>query len=141
MEDIFFTDGEDNKYCLRISNYTNFNNEIINGYFTNVLTLKSDDSCKIPHLIENKDIELLEKIVEIINKKFAIKVRWRAENNNIYFFLDSFNEVKYNFEMNDIADNKRYKLGNYFKTEEEAKIISEKFKEFWNDIIKEKTNK
>ncbi|WDF24614.1 hypothetical protein PSC67_11390 [Fusobacterium nucleatum] len=36
----------------------------------------------------------------------------------------------------DSADNKRYKLGNYFKTEEEAEkvIDSKEWQEFWEKV-------
>lgn len=46
--------------------------------------------------------------------------RWRAKEDKQYWFMDDDGEVYDNRDNRDSIDSGRYKLGNYFKTEEEA---------------------
>ena len=50
----------------------------------------------------------------------AGKKRWRAERGCEYFFFSSILEINNDFDIYASLDNKRYNLGNYFKTEEDA---------------------
>lgn len=49
------------------------------------------------------------------------KTKWRADNGCNYYFIDTFGDVVLDEELRYPADNKRFKAGNYFKTEEDAK--------------------
>lgn len=59
-----------------------------------------------------KEIERLEKQKE--------NTRWRAKNEEDYYFIDEEGEIISIYENNDIIDEYNYKTRNYFKTEKEA---------------------
>ena len=86
---------------------------------------KYDDKIIVVSKEEFKDIE---NRVRMINEKYGIEKRWRAEKGDEYFY------VNYGLEVNIIVDdyyngdNILYKAGNYFKTEEEAELVAEKFR-------------
>lgn len=54
--------------------------------------------------------------------------RWRAKKNELYWFISSDGIVGSSPEENDPVDEIRYRIGNYFKTREEAKEAMEKMK-------------
>lgn len=60
--------------------------------------------------------------------------RWRAKNNEQYYTLDDDFEVCELEENNDNIDERRYKYGLYFQTEEQAEEASEKIKELLKQI-------
>ena len=45
--------------------------------------------------------------------------RWRAECNNLYYFINSYGEVLNSFDHREDMDNYRYKTGSYGRTKEE----------------------
>lgn len=47
--------------------------------------------------------------------------RWRADRGDNYYYVDGDGSVTAYGECGDETDNNLYKIGNYFKTEEEAK--------------------
>lgn len=90
----------------------------------------------IPFLIRNEIIEKLEDVVNAVNQKYGIPKRWRAEKEKEYFFVTGTNEITTDEEYYNEADNARYELGNYFKTEEEAQkvIDSKEWQDFWAKV-------
>lgn len=137
LKPTYFTDGEDNKYCLEISDYTNFNNKIINNFLTNVLVLDIHDSCKIPHLIKNEDLKYLKKIIELINKRFKINEENRAQLGERYFYINCDGNIISTEECRYYSDDEKYELGNYFK----EKHIAEKYLEKIIKVFNENKNK
>lgn len=137
LKPTFFADGEDNKYCLEVSDYTNFNNKLINGFLTNVLVLNIHDSCKIPHLIKNKELKYLEKIIELINKKFKTKEKDRVNFGERYFYIDCDGKIISTEECGYYSDDNKYELGNYFK----EKHIAEQYLGKIMKIFDENKNK
>lgn len=73
--------------------------------------------------IDNKIKELQEEIENLKNEKDTLK-RWRAEEDEIYYYAISF--IANDSENNTACDNFRYDTGNYFKTENEAREYREK---------------
>ena len=72
--------------------------------------------------------KIIEEKVKAINEKYGIKKRWRAKNGYCYYFINNLFSVK---KLNDYdydSDKYHYKIGNYFKTEEEAKEYAEHMK-------------
>lgn len=63
---------------------------------------------------------LTEEKVKAINQKYGIKKRWRAEKKEIHFCINENFETSWFREYHDQSSNKKYKNGNYFKTEVEA---------------------
>ena len=60
--------------------------------------------------------------------------RWRAKKNEQYYTLNDYFEVCESEENNDHIDERRYKYGLYFQTEQQAESASEKIKELLNII-------
>ena len=59
--------------------------------------------------------------IEIQDSAYQRKGRWRAEKGEKYYFTDEFGDVNKYCETFDYLDDKLFKTGNYFQTEEEAK--------------------
>ena len=83
----------------------------------------------LPFIVNNSDVESLLKAYEEINKEFGVEERWRANKNEKYFLVSALGTICDSTELNSDTDNKRYEAGNYFKTEKEAKILSNLYKE------------
>lgn len=54
--------------------------------------------------------------------------RWRAEGNDFYYFAGSDGKVYSSVDRGSDDSNILYEIGNYFRTEEEAKKVAKKFK-------------
>lgn len=69
------------------------------------------------------------------------KERWRAKNGGIYYSVDmsSSRSVYYSEECSDKIDDRQYKNGNYFQTEEQAQRAVYRLKaeldKFWEDEL------
>ena len=57
--------------------------------------------------------------------------RWRAEEGIQYYFIDRYFEVAHYFDLGTIDEDKKYHLGNYFKTEEAAERVSSQIREIF----------
>lgn len=85
------------------------------------------------------DKEKTKKIIEfvdLINEKYGIPKRWRAEKGGIYWFIDSdfTGKVRDLWDQRSTDENVRYNLGNYFKTKEEAEKVKIKLDKFWKRV-------
>ena len=67
-----------------------------------------------------------EHYPELINDYKPEKKRWRAENGNAYWTLHNEGSLEFIRECNDTIDDKTHKLGNYFKTKDEAELYRKK---------------
>lgn len=54
--------------------------------------------------------------------------RWRAKDEEYYYFVDAAFNVRSEREIDSTIDGFRYEIGNYFRTEEEAQAMADKFK-------------
>ena len=97
---------------------------------------KETDEDNAIFFVDKKKLEkILEKVNEI-NEKYGIPKRWRAEELEEYYIIKSDGEIiEVDEEFLDF-DDKHYKLGNYFKTKEEAQkvIDSKEWQEFWAKV-------
>ncbi len=91
-------------------------------------------------LVDCLQKSIIEDFVNYINKKYSKNNRWRAEKSGYYYYIDSYGGISKEQEAYDWRGNSRYILGNYFKTEKEARevIDSKQWKNFWNTIKQEK---
>jgi hypothetical protein len=48
------------------------------------------------------------------------EVRWRAEMGCVYWFVDDDGETETDYDTRHVSDELRYRIGNYFRTREEA---------------------
>lgn len=77
--------------------------------------------------LENK-IEDLKKELEELKKSKKVNKRWRAEEDYYYYYIDSLLTVYKTKDAYYGCDDYRYKIYNYFKTQEEAEKVAEKIK-------------
>ena len=93
-----------------------------------------EDRCN--ELIQQTGV--LKNILSLCNeyKKDDEIIRWRAEENEEYFYIGSSGIVWSVGECFNDEDNDNYELGNYFQTEEQAQkvIDSKEWKEFWRKV-------
>ena len=78
-----------------------------------------------------RELEELDTQIKELKEQNEIKEdykRWRAQEDKDYWYIDSDCEIYKEFDRNDDYDNARYIIGNYYKTEEEAKKVVEKIK-------------
>lgn len=91
-----------------------------------------DDDVK---LCTNKEKEIIEEKVKAINEKYGIRKRWRANYEGLYCYIDDDGETGWAIDNRTISDNKKYELGNYFQTREQAEKARElqkkAYQEFW----------
>ena len=100
------------------------------GYYDNFFYIRGSkkDSDSEAFVVSKEQFKEIENKVKLINEKYGLEKRWRAEKGEMYFY------VNYGLEVNIIVDdyysgdNILYKAGNYFKTEEEAEKVAEKFR-------------
>lgn len=85
--------------------------------------------------VPKNDIGIFSNKIDKINEKYGIPKRWRATKNEKYFHIEaSFNNIiGYKEEFNCIDDS-RYRIGNYFKTQEEAEKVKEELDKFWAKV-------
>ena len=70
----------------------------------------------------------MKEKVRVINEKYGIKKRWRAERGGYFYYIDFLFEVEQTVETFVEGDDAIYKSGNYFKTKEEAQEYAEYMK-------------
>lgn len=63
------------------------------------------------------------------------KIRWRAERENSYYFINSMGQIDEDTERYWGEDTGRFEIGNYFQTKEEAQEYANKFKELLKDRL------
>lgn len=88
---------------------------------------------------EEEKQRLLDKLKEAgyhwnpDEKKLEPMPKWRAIEEDFYYYLNSFADVIKTSETNDMPDNVRYNLGNYFRTKEAAKKVADEIKEIFKN--------
>ena len=70
----------------------------------------------------------LRKELEELKKSEKVNRRWRAEQYESYYYVDSDLFVEEHMERDIEEDDERHKIHNYFKTREEAEKVAEKIK-------------
>ena len=97
------------------------------------LYINSENDC---FTIKNNLVKSLEKFLVDFNEKYGISKRWRAEEGENYYSIAGVDVIKIDSENLVELDNRRYELGNYFQTKEQAQkvIDSKKWKEFWEKV-------
>ena len=78
----------------------------------------------------------IQDFVNYINKKYGIPKRWRAQAENLFYYITSDGDIESDYEDFSDENTDIYNLGNYFQTKEEAeKIINSKeWQEFWAKV-------
>ena len=84
--------------------------------------------------VPREDIALFLDKINCINKKYGIPKRWRAEYKDKYFAVLNSGKISEIVDYEDVDDNIRYNLGNYFKTLEEAEKVKVELDKFWERV-------
>ena len=98
------------------------------------LEIKYKNNYDEPYFIKNEYVEDLKSIVNLVNEKYAIPKRWRGERSDKYFTIFGDNVISETTDNYFPEDKKRYELGNYFKTEEEAEKVKVELDKFWERV-------
>ncbi len=88
----------------------------------------------IPFIARNETTFIFKDIVDKINKEYGIHKRWRAEYKDKYFAILNNGKILEIIDYEDIDDNIRYNLGNYFKTLEEAEKVKKELGKFLEKV-------
>lgn len=83
-------------------------------------------------LIDDQEKTDLEKFIDYINKKY--RKRWRGKRSDKYFSIFGDSEISETTDNYFPEDQRRYELGNYFKTLEEAEKVKEELDKFWAKV-------
>lgn len=75
-----------------------------------------------------KEIEKLGTQIKELEEQEKKCKRWRSKRDEKYWFIGRGGTLCYSVEINDNLDKSSYEIGNYFRTEEEAKKMVEKIK-------------
>lgn len=102
------------------------------NYFNSTLNIRGDNANKdnTINLCTEDEKKEIEVKVKNINEKYGIMKRWRGKRNDVYFSIDSCFLCDDDEDFHTKYDNRKYEIGNYFKTEEEAKEYAEHMKKF-----------
>lgn len=97
----------------------------------NILYIKgwNDSKDNVPFIVKNQYVEIIEEKVRLINEKYGVSKRWRAEKGSWYFYIDHLGEIIETVDEYHHLDNQRFMIGNYFRTEEVAREKLEKIKQ------------
>ena len=58
-------------------------------------------------------------------------LRWRAEDGELYYYVNMYGNVEPFTERKEWSDDKSYNSGNYFRTKEEAEAAAVKWRELF----------
>jgi len=84
--------------------------------------------------VPREDIALFLDKINCINEKYGIPKRWRAEEGEVYYFLDGKCEIWNTNEIKKKIDDVFFEQGNYFKTKEEAEKVKIELGKFWERV-------
>lgn len=84
-------------------------------------------------IVSKKVAEKIKQIVYLINEKYGIPKRWRADIGEAYYYIDSCGIIVAKKENGTTTDDKRYEFGNYFKTKKE--LSDDKIRKIQSIII------
>ena len=121
LERNVFKDEELNVESLRSPDFLFLTNKL----FLRVDVKSQDNNISI---CNQEEKALIEIKVKAINKKYGIKKRWRAENDETYYHINEHFEVDWFRDNRLPGTNKNYENCNYFRTKEEAEEYAEYIK-------------
>lgn len=75
-------------------------------------------------VINGKRVELTKEQIDQLGIEVEEDKRWRAKTYEIYWHVDSYNNVEPSWDANNRQDDFRYYFHNYFRTKEEAETYA-----------------
>lgn len=106
-------------------NYPSYN------YYNCTLGIRGNNNDKdnLINLCTEDEKREIEVKVRNINKKYGIPKRWRAENDEVYYYINEHFEADWFRDNRMPGTNQNYENGNYFQTKEEAEEYAEYMKQ------------
>lgn len=137
--EIEFKEVWNNKFAWRVTKNTLYEIEtsIQRGYgnYTIInLNDNDDDNYDNDYIINTNNLineqikNKLENFVKQINEKYGTLKIWRAENDEVYYYINEHFEVDWFRDNRLPGTNKNYENGNYFQTKQEALEYAEHMK-------------
>lgn len=96
-------------------------------YFVDITNLKIS-------VYSKKVFEEIKKMIDLINEKYGIPKRWRAQAGNLFYYITSDGYIESDYDDFSDENTDIYNLGNYFQTKEEAKKVKEELDKFWEKV-------
>lgn len=123
----------DNYYCCYCGTY-DINGPVLTR-FSNAWTIKTDCRFATPKEKDDflKSLESEEHLRWNADTKKLEPIRWRAERNGIYWFIDPHGRGNKTFDVRSNYDNDMYEIGNYFRTEEAAQRVADQIKDIFKN--------
>ena len=85
-------------------------------------------------LVDSDKKTEIENFVKYINSTYGIPKRWRGKRSDKYFTIFGDSEISETTDNYFPEDQRRYELGNYFKTLEEAEKVKKELDKFWEKV-------
>lgn len=91
-------------------------------------------------IVDDRELQYIYEKVNEVNEKYGIVQRWRANKREYYYYISPVGYILKEQEEYDWRGNEKYKLGNYFKTKEEARrvLYSVQWNDLWKDVRENK---
>lgn len=116
------------------SNYNLWYNRFDDWLYILGKNIEKDD---IIAIVTDEEKEIIENKVKLINEKYGIIERQRAEKDKVYYFIvGSGYYIDDDYDIRDNIDDVRYEIGNYFRTKELAENKLREIKELLLKQIK-----
>ena len=88
-------------------------------------------SNKEPLVMKNEDAERIKELVEVLNNLEEEKElrNSRVTQNEKYYTVNGLGVIVTSMELGTDKDKERFEAGNYFRTKEDAEVLSEMYKQ------------
>ena len=117
---------------IKVSSNYNLEYDRINNWL--YILGKNNNKDDIIIVVTDEEKEIIESKIKLINEKYGIEKRWRAEEDEKYYYIVASNfYIEEDYDIRDEIDDDRYEMGNYFRTEE---LANEKLNEIKKLLLK-----
>lgn len=88
-------------------------------------------SSKEPLVMKNKDVDRIKEMIDALNKLGEEQElnNSRVPQNEKYYTVNGLGVIVASMELGTDKDKERFEAGNYFRTKEDAEVLSEMFKQ------------
>lgn len=130
--DVEFTKVGENHTCVIIKGVDkNLYNETLNIFPLGAELVDELISSKEPLIMRNEDAERIKEMINTLNKLEEEKElrNSRVAQNEKYYTVNGLGIIVASMELGTDKDKERFEAGNYFRDKEDAKVLSEMYKQ------------
>nr|DAF07457.1 MAG TPA: hypothetical protein [Caudoviricetes sp.] len=130
--DVEFTKVGENHTCVIIKGVDkNLYNETLNIFPLGAELVDELISSKEPLIMRNEDAERIKEMINALNKLEEEKElrNSRVAQNEKYYTVNGLGIIVASMELGTDKDKERFEAGNYFRDKEDAKVLSEMYKQ------------